>query len=174
MTCIATILFWFLLMPLCPFCILLSAAGSKTNMGVFSSHISLLSTDETTPEHWAPQCSRDETTEKVQQSSTKTGGGEHLSPARKSWGVWKCLPWDFSATGWFHQCTWREGAKRAEPGSAWWCSVMGSGQWVQTETVNSLGTSGNVFYTASFPLVHIVQGDYGVSPLWSYTKAFWT
>lgn len=29
---------------------------------------------------------------------------------------------------------------------------MGSGQWVQSETGNSLGTSRNVFYTASFPL----------------------
>lgn len=55
-------------------------------MGAFSSHILLLSTDETTPEQWAPQCKRDEATEKVQRSSTKIGGGEHLSPARKGWG----------------------------------------------------------------------------------------
>lgn len=119
-------------------------------MGIFSSQILLVSTDETTPEHCAPQCRRDEVPEKVQQSSTKIGGGDHLSPARKSWGSWECLPWGFSATGWFYQCTWREGRDWARL-----CSIVccdGIGPVGATEIGNSLGTSGNVFYTASFPL----------------------
>lgn len=36
--------------------------------------------------------------------------------------------------------------------------LMGSGQWVQTETGNALGTSGNVFYTALLPLVQVALG----------------
>ena len=72
----------------------------------------------------------------------------HLSQGN-GWESWDCLAWRRQGSkevSSVYVNTWREGAKRTEPGSFQWCPVTGQeAMGTNWKTEGSIWTSGNTF-----------------------------
>lgn len=89
---------------------------------------------ECNAQFWAPQYNRDiDIPERVQQK----GRSRHWSTScmRTGWESWDSSACREGSGGTLLRYinTWRESAKKMEPGSFWWCSVMGPEAMAQTK-----------------------------------------
>ena len=102
-----------------------------------------------------------------------------ISAVRKAWESWDCWAWRREGSGGILSVyinTWRESAKKTEPGCFQWCPVTGE-EAVGTNW-NMRGfvlTSGNIFLLWGWPRTGTGCPErlWSLRP-WRYSKTIWT